>query len=194
VNRVLEQVAKFLQHARGRAIAGMVLLVVAGGVLWGSCRKTDVQRPEATTLESQEQVGQLFQYAVQTLAQIDHFAGGESFVQAVNRLDQWVQTQKPLDDWQADPMAAPYLSAMAEIGERVKPVSGQLSEPRYHLELKLIARQLQTVPEQFEALTRRRSLGELESLSAAHEQAIRAIEEATKRGGDPTSKRRSRTT
>lgn len=193
MNRLAEIFRSLWDSTIGRFGLAAALVVLIGLAGYFATRHKTTVRPEAGNIQSQQQIGELFKYAVDTLQGIDDFGGGEAYVQSLNRLDQWLQTQKALDDWKVDPMAAPLLETFARIGEQVRPVAGALEAPRNRLELKAVGRQLafvaealEQIPQKLRQLNPPRTLEDIDALQAAHEEAIRAIEDATKRGGNPS--------
>jgi hypothetical protein len=56
--------------------------------------------PEGEIVKRRE----LFSQAIRSILEYQQYDDAEMFQQAVARLDQWVQRQKPLDDWRVDPL------------------------------------------------------------------------------------------
>lgn len=166
----------------------LALAILLALLPWGgACQKSRPPRPvQANPEDVHRRTNEAFVYAVQTLSQLEEYTSEEAFLQAMDRLDQWVRQQSPPPDWQVDAMAFPVLQVFGELALRIRPIHTQLTEPRTLLELKTIARQLERVPERLEALSQRRKLAELETLGQRYEQVLKQIESAARQGGDAT--------
>lgn len=83
------------------------ILAILACVLTG-CPKPS--KPEAAnSSESAQQTATLhrdalFEIAISTLNRLYQFDGMEMTFQVADRLDQWIKTQPPLEDWQPDPL------------------------------------------------------------------------------------------
>ncbi|MCX7427089.1 MAG: hypothetical protein NTW96_15875 [Planctomycetia bacterium] len=108
--------------ARSRPAAGVALLPFL--LIWVlpptiGCR--DSADSAATKMQSLDTTGEwheeYFQYAVSNLQRLEEFGGGEMRQEIVDRLNQWVRTQKLPADWKLDPMAATLPKPLAELPE-----------------------------------------------------------------------------
>jgi len=173
-------------HWAGQGVGWIaVAIVLALLPLAGGCTKSRPVRPvQANPEDVHRRTNEAFVYAIQTISQLEDYSSEEAFLQAMDRLDQWVRQQSPPPDWQVDPLALPLLEVFGEFASRIRPIHTQLTEARTLLELKAIARQLERVPERLEALGQRRKLAELEALGQRYEQLLKEIEGAVRHGGD----------
>lgn len=161
------------------------------GVLLGflavcaGCRKAQPSRAvQANPEDVHRRTNEAFIYAIQTISQLEEYNSEEAFLQAMDRLDQWVRQQNPPPDWRVDALAAPLVELFGELWGRIRPIHNQLTEPRTLLELKAIARQLERAPERLEALGQRRKLDDLEALGQRYAQVLKEIEAAVRQGGE----------
>jgi len=60
---------------------------------------------------------ELFEIAIDTLNRLYQFDGTDMAIQVADRLDQWIRTQKPLEDWQPDPLIETLPPEMRELPE-----------------------------------------------------------------------------
>jgi len=127
----------------------------------------------------------LFQIAIATLGRVEQFESDETFSQVIDRLNQWLQSQKPPSDWAMDPLAAPLLKALAALAEQVAPIHKELAPTREQVELKSRARQLVELPPKLEALAQRIDPKRLDELSKQQEEVIQQIESSVRQWGDP---------
>lgn len=165
------------------ATALVILLAFLGAC--GGCRKAQPARPvQANPEDVQRRTNEAFVYAIQTISQLGEYSSDEAFLQAMDRLDQWVRQQSSPPDWKIDALAAPLVELFGEFSSKIRPIHNQLTEPRTLLELKAIARQLERAPERLEALGQRRKLEDLEALGQRYEQVLKEIEGAVRQGGD----------
>ncbi len=169
-----------------RRVACLGLAILLGVLaVCGGCRKAQPARPvQANPEDVHRRTNEAFLYAIQTISQLDEYNSEEAFLQAMDRLDQWVRQQSPPPDWKVDALAAPLIEVFGELASRIRPIHNQLTEPRTLLELKAIARQLERAPERLEALGQRRKLEDLEALGQRYEQVLKEIEAAVRQGGD----------
>ena len=101
------------------------------------------------------------------------FGADEEMGQDIDRLNQWLATQKPLADWHVDPMVAPTAKSLAGFVNLVKPVNAAMARPRDVLELKDIVRHFEIPAAQLEKLAQRRSLAELDRIAHRYDDAIK---------------------
>lgn len=88
-------------------VAASVLLFV--GVLMNVAGCSRSQAPEdirvrADTAMERARHDEALEYALQTLRDIEEYDLPETFRQMIDRLDQWIETQKPLENWRVDPL------------------------------------------------------------------------------------------
>ncbi len=172
----------------GIALVGLALLAGVLTVVAGCGKSRPSRRTAANPEDVHRQTNQLFVYAIEHISRDQNYDAGEAFLQAMDRLDQWVRQQGPPPDWKLDPLAAPLFAAFGEFFTGIKPIHAQWTEARTALELKAVARQLERVPDRLEELSRRRNLADLEALGQQYEQTNRNIETAVKQGGDATQR------
>ena len=93
---------RFRLDCRWLLVVGVLGLGLAG------CPKP--QKPDTTgSSTSGEQTAtlhrdELFEIAISNLNRLHQFDGTEMAFQVADRLDQWIKTQPPLEDWQPDPL------------------------------------------------------------------------------------------
>lgn len=127
---------------------------------------------------------ELLDIALDGLGRLEQHETDEALNQILDRLNQWLQTQKPAEGWSVDPMAAPLFKALGELRDVVAPVQQDLQEPRNQLELKTLARQFAAIPARLEEMQSRLNLKKAEEVAARHEQALKQMEAAAKQWGD----------
>jgi hypothetical protein len=128
---------------------------------------------------------ELLDIAIAGLGQMEQHESDEALNQILDRLNQWLQTQKPAADWAVDPVAAPMIKGLADVRDQVAPAQKELESSRNVLELKGIARQFVIIPEKLETMRSRLDLKKSDELAARHEQAISQMEAAAKQWNDP---------
>lgn len=60
---------------------------------------------------------ELFEIAIDTLNRLYQFDGTDMAIQVADRLDQWIRTQRPLEDWRPDPLLETLPPEMRELPE-----------------------------------------------------------------------------
>ncbi len=176
------------ERVRGVTIVGMAAIVSIGLAIQLGCRKTPRAWERSAGSNPQHEAAmrdELFDIAVAGLGQIEQYESDESLHQILDRLNQWLQTQKPAGDWTVDPVAAPLVKGLTDLLEQIAPVQKELESPRNLLELKSLARQFAAIPAKLDAMRSRLNLKKVEELAARHERAIGQIEAAAKQWGDP---------
>jgi tetratricopeptide (TPR) repeat protein len=83
-----------------------LLLLVATGCSDLGASSQGADSREAFESAHREMVDQLLKSAVGLLNELDQYEPGSAVVQATARLNQWIETKKPLTDWQVDPLVA----------------------------------------------------------------------------------------
>lgn len=72
------------------------------------CPKSNTPQPPSSSETAQQTAtlhrDELFEIAISNLNRLHQFDGMEMTFQVADRLDQWIKTQPPLDDWQPDPL------------------------------------------------------------------------------------------
>jgi len=127
---------------------------------------------------------ELLDIAIDGLGRIEQYETDEALNQILDRLNQWLQTQKPAEGWSVDPMAAPVFRGLVELRDAVAPVQRDLQEPRNQLELKSLTRQFATIPAKLDEMRGRLNLKKAEEVAARHEQVLQQMEAAAKQWGD----------
>lgn len=178
----------FPKYLRSAAIVGIAAIVTAGLAIQVGCRKTprasernagsDLYRDNAMREE-------LLYIAFGGLGQMDQHESDEALNQILDRLNQWLETQKPAGDWTVDPVAAPLVKGLVDLRDLVAPVQKELDSPRNLLELKSLARQFVVIPEKLETMRSKLDLKKSDELAARHERAISQMEAAARQWGDP---------
>lgn len=83
------------------------ILVVLACCLIG-CPKPQTPQPSSSSETAQQTAtlhrDELFEIAIANLNRLYQFDGTEMTFQVADRLDQWIKTQPPLEDWQPDPL------------------------------------------------------------------------------------------
>ncbi len=110
-----------------RTLIGLALAVVIAGIVLAlplaGCRRP--APPATSTHTESENVlwrNELFDYAIDTLLnRTEEFYTAERQQQTINRLDQWVRLQKPLEDWKPDPV-------IAGVAEELRVAIGQMAD------------------------------------------------------------------
>lgn len=87
----------------------IALLLIAGvfPLVLGCPKPTNNDAQPQTTNAGQTAAlhrDELFEIAIDTLNRLYQFDGTDMAIQVADRLDQWIRTQKPLPDWQPDPL------------------------------------------------------------------------------------------
>ena len=124
--------------------------------------------------------------ALKTLESMEEQDSREPAQQAIDRLDHWVQLQKPLPDWKVDPMASTMFTTFAELAERLQPIHAAIEPHRYALELKGLTRQLERLPDYFAKLGQKPQYQDLDALVSEHEALAKQVELVGKQLGDPS--------
>jgi len=179
---------------RAHSVRRVLIVVVAAAVvamglaMQGGCRKAS--RPSDRNAQANPERDaamhdELFDIAMGSLRHVEQFEGDESLHQILDRLNQWLQTQKAPGDWRIDPLAAPLLKSLSDLAERIVPVQKDLEPARRLLEVKALARQFAALPEQLDSIRNRVDLKKVEELAARQEEAIQHIESASKQWDDP---------
>ncbi|MHB8898612.1 MAG: hypothetical protein ACYC6Y_07685, partial [Thermoguttaceae bacterium] len=108
-----------------RTLFGLLLpaaaLAGATALFFSGC-KPPARSSSAASTESDNVLwrNELFDFAMDTLLnRTDEFYSPERQQQTINRLDQWVRLQKPMEDWKADPL-------IAGVAEDLKAATGQI--------------------------------------------------------------------
>jgi len=84
----------------------------------GGCReKSPIETDSATTDSSSEWRAHDFAFAVDNLQRLERYSGGEMRQQMIDRLNQWVQREKPPAGWKVDPLVAGLPKPLAELPE-----------------------------------------------------------------------------
>jgi hypothetical protein len=152
------------------------------------CRKTPRAWERKSASDPQRETvihDDLFDIAVANLGQIEQHDSDEALNQILDRLNQWLQRQKPAGDWAVDPVAAPMVKGLTDLLEQVSPIQKEFQQPRNLLELKNLARQFAAIPAQLDTMRSRVDLKKVDELTARQERAIGQIETAAKQWGDP---------
>jgi hypothetical protein len=173
-------------------VAVLVVLVV-GALLATSrgCRRSSrVSKGAAQDTPEKEaaQRNELFDAAWSGLQRPEVFDGmfgtDEELAGAMDRLDQWLQAQKPLDDWREDPLVASLTKPLGSFVQYVGPVDAALTQPGYVLELKDVARRFEGPAARLESLGQRRSLQELDQLARQHDDALKEVDKVAREAAD----------
>ena len=174
---------------------GVGLLVVLGvAVLLATLRgckppspKSRGSAPDAPG-KADAQRNQLFDAAWSLLQQPEifdgMFGGDEEIDRALDRLNQWLQAEQPLDDWRVDPLVAPLAKPLGSFVEYVRPVDEALTQPGYVLELKELARRFDGPAARLEQLAQRRSLKDLDELGHQFDQSVKQIDDTARQIAD----------
>lgn len=89
---------------------------------------------------------ELFDYAIESLlTRMDEFYKPERRQETVNRLDQWVRIQNPLDDWQPDPAIAGVADELRGVVDELAGLAGRIEK----LQQGADAGQADTLPGEF---------------------------------------------
>ena len=111
--------AAFSRGGARTAVLTLTALLLAALPWTGGCK------PDAPPPGAHAQVGgleargispdDLLKNAVQPLNHLEEFASGEMLQHIVERLNQWVETEEPLADWEVDPMVADLPQALRDL-------------------------------------------------------------------------------
>ncbi|MCS7238321.1 MAG: hypothetical protein NZ899_08630 [Thermoguttaceae bacterium] len=74
---------------------------------WTGCSRSQAPediRVRADVAMERARHDEALEYALQTLRDIEEYDLPETFRQMIDRLDQWIETQKPLESWRVDPL------------------------------------------------------------------------------------------
>ena len=136
----------------------VAVLAIAGGLVWFfTCEKRTRSSDHSGTnsIEEESKIrDELFDNAWGILNHLEQFDGGEMFREAIDRLDQWVRSQKAPPDWQVDPMAAELLAGLGGLADQIQPINDLVSRPRRLLEFKRLVRQFEDKPGEVKTLIR----------------------------------------
>lgn len=172
-----------------RRVAIVTVALVALGLATGvGCRKSSRSSDHGLRVSPEREAAmhaELFDIAIGNLRRVDQAEGDESLRQVLDRLNQWLQTQKASADWTVDPLAGPLLKRLAGLSERIEPVQKELHPARDLLEMKALARNFAALPERLDAIRDHIDSKKLEESTARQEEAIRQIESASKQWDDP---------
>ena len=114
---------RIVSLARSRlAAAGVALLPLF--VIWVflplvGCKDSATSEPDEMEAlgEADEWREEYFQYAVSNLQRLEEFGGNEMRQQIIDRLNQWVKSQKLPSDWKPEPLLATLPKPLAELPE-----------------------------------------------------------------------------
>ena len=181
-------------NRRNIQIGIVVLVVLAVAVLLATsrgCRRSSrVSKGTAQDTPEKEaaQRNELFDTAWSGLQRPEVFDGmfgtDEELAGAMDRLDQWLQAQRPLDDWREDRLVASLAKPLASFVQHVRPVDAALTQPGYALELKDVARRFEGPAARLESLGQRRSLQELDQLARKYDESAKAIDKVAREIAD----------
>jgi hypothetical protein len=180
-------VSLYTRHLKRAAMVGLAAVLAIGLAMSLGCRKKSrAWEHNAGANRHRENLmrEELLDIAIDNLGRIEQHESDEALNQILDRLNQWLQTQKPAEGWSVDPMAAPLFEALTKLRDHVAPVQKALEEPRNQLELKSLTRQFAAMPAKFEEMRRRLDLKKAEEVAAKHEQALKQMEAAAKQWGD----------
>ncbi len=91
----------FLRAAVGLGFLLLLLPAVAGCSRPAS---SDQPRLRSDTVLERARHDEALEYALQALRDLERYDLPETIRQMIDRLNQWIQDQKPLDNWQVDPL------------------------------------------------------------------------------------------
>lgn len=118
-----EKRLSWLHIAGGIAVAALAVWLLTRG----ATSSTSGDQSEQRILEVDvAQRNEAFDYAIDTLDRLEEFDTLEMLKQALDRLDNWVQDQKPLVEWQPDPMIETLPEMIREL-----PVMAELDRLRF---------------------------------------------------------------
>ncbi|NMC20730.1 MAG: hypothetical protein GYA33_09960 [Thermogutta sp.] len=89
-------------------------------MVFGCPKAAEKEEPPQTTNASQTATlhrDELFEIAIDTLNRLYQFDGTDMAIQVADRLDQWIRTQKPLEDWRPDPLLETLPPELRELPE-----------------------------------------------------------------------------
>ncbi|HLA84063.1 MAG TPA: hypothetical protein VJL29_04655 [Thermoguttaceae bacterium] len=91
------------------------VLLVCFLVMLAGCRREQAADEDLDTAESgAEWRANEFAFAVDNLQRLEQFSGGEMRQQMIDRLNQWVQREKPPAEWKVDPLVVKLPKPLAE--------------------------------------------------------------------------------
>ncbi len=175
------------KYHKGVAIAAAMALLAIALVMPLGCRQKSrawEHSAGANPYRENQMREDLLDIAIDGLGRIEQYETDEALNQILDRLNQWLQTQKPAEDWAVDPLAAPLFKALVGLRDVVEPVQNSLQEPRNQLELKSVTRQFAAMAGKLEEMRGQLNLKKSEELAARHEQALQQMEAAAKQWGD----------
>ncbi len=118
------------------ALGLLVTVTVLGGVMMSmfqGCKpSTDSGDGENSASGNVLWRSELFDYAIDTLLNRmeEFYYSPERQQQTINRLDQWVRKQKPLEDWEPDPVIAGVAEELRGAAEQISDLAGQIDALR----------------------------------------------------------------
>jgi hypothetical protein len=167
--------------ALGVAVAILLLAVVS---LSTSC-KPPAGSGGSGPASSDENVlwrSELFDYAMDTLLnRMEEYHSAEMRQQTINRLDQWVRKQKPLEGWQPDPVIAGVSEELRAAGEQIVALAEQFAQVQQGKTLESLDRipgDLRAAGQQLKQLGARLSLVETLQLGSEMAGLADQLEEA----------------
>jgi hypothetical protein len=96
----------------------LTTLFIAVALATGGCRPAQQSEDEPAAAETGGQWGERYlAYAVDNLQRLEQFSGGEMRQPVVDRLNQWVEHEKPPADWKLDPLVAGLAKPLAGLPE-----------------------------------------------------------------------------
>lgn len=101
------------RHSAAWLGGSLVILALLG--LHGCQGKPSADPSPSTATTSKNRVNdELMHHAIDALYRLEEFEGNEMLQRTLDRLNQWVQNQKPIADWKPDPMLATLPAPLAD--------------------------------------------------------------------------------
>ncbi len=182
----------FWTRRKIKAGVAIVVVIAVGSLLATSrgCRppsragRSSVQDPENVAAQRTKRFDAAWDALQRPEAFDGMFGTDEEIGQDIDWLNQWLAAQKPLADWQVDPMTAPTAKSLASFVNFVKPVDAALARPREVLELKDIVRHFVVPAAQLEKLAERHSLAEFDQLARHYDDSLKQIDDIARKIAD----------
>lgn len=114
----------------------------------------------------------------------DMFGADEETGRALEQLDQWLQAQKPLDDWHEDAMVAALAKPLGSFVPELRSVDAALTRPRYVLELKELARRFEGPAARLVSLAQRKSPKQFDELARHYDESAKEIDKVAREIAD----------
>ena len=101
----------------GLLVTAVFVLLSLPWLLISGCDRPATRGPggQADSQDEKQWQGELYEWAIDNLNRLEEFNSAEMLNQVVERLNQWIQSQEPLEDWKVDPLVATLPKNLAQL-------------------------------------------------------------------------------